>query len=146
MLLKARKASMSATERVYCDHCEQSYLASDFNKCSLCGESGGLRRAKSRHPWRPRTASPSHFSEAAESESPVAATWKADVGAFLGYLKVNGKGALHLAKPAALNLFEDGRMSFSSRYDPPGSGWMALFAAIGTAIVVFALSFPCSDG
>jgi hypothetical protein len=30
-------------ERVYCEHCEQTYRASNLTKCSLCGTEGRLR-------------------------------------------------------------------------------------------------------
>ncbi|MCY2987547.1 MAG: hypothetical protein NTY19_06745 [Planctomycetota bacterium] len=70
----------------------------------------------------------------------VAEKWEAYVGSFLGGFRVGKERAVQLVKPASVGLLRGGGLELSARYDPPGSGWLALVASIITVILVFALA------
>jgi len=61
--------------------------------------------------------------------------WKVNFATFLGGFQVKGKRSIQLLKPGILSLSDKGILQLSGRFDPPGSGWMALLATIITAIV-----------
>jgi len=70
----------------------------------------------------------------------IAKKWEAHVGSFLGGFRVGEQKAIPLVKPASVGLFRSGELELSARYDPPGSGWLALVATIVSTVVVFALA------
>lgn len=63
-------------------------------------------------------------------------SWKVHLGGLWGGFKVYGGNAAPLANPGELTIYNDGRIELSARFDPSGSGWMALVAAIGTGIFI----------
>jgi hypothetical protein len=66
--------------------------------------------------------------------------WKAHFGGFLGGFRIGGKTPVQMANPGALTLSDDGALLFSARYDPPGSGWLAVLATVITGLVVCVLA------
>jgi hypothetical protein len=66
----------------------------------------------------------------------MAGTWKVYLGNLWGSFRVGSSKALLLVSPGELKISDAGTVELSARYDPPGSGWRALVAAIITGILV----------
>ena len=62
-------------------------------------------------------------------------TWNVKLGSLWRTYKVRGARAAPFVKAGALTA-TDGGLELTSRYDPPGSGWLAFGAAIVTGIIV----------
>ena len=67
---------------------------------------------------------------------PMTSTWKASLGNLWGGFRLGKNKALPLVSPGEFTISDEGAPELSARYDPPGSGWRALLAAIATAIVI----------
>ena len=63
-------------------------------------------------------------------------TWKTSLGNLWGGFRLSKDKALPLVSPGEFTISDEGVPELSARYDPPGSGWRALVAAIATAIVI----------
>jgi hypothetical protein len=66
----------------------------------------------------------------------MAGTWKAYLGNLWGGFRVDSDKALPLVSPGELKISDAGTIQLSARYDPPGSGWRALVAALITLILI----------
>jgi len=69
--------------------------------------------------------------------------YRATSASAVGGFKVDGRRAALLPGPIDLNVSSDDderRVDLHTGYDPPGSGWYALLASVGTVIVVVAVS------
>ncbi|MEK6336175.1 MAG: hypothetical protein AABM67_14700 [Acidobacteriota bacterium] len=70
----------------------------------------------------------------------MAGTWNARLGNLWGGFRVGSNKALLLVSPGDFHISDAGKIDLSARYDPPGSGWRALLAALGTLIIVVLLA------
>jgi hypothetical protein len=66
----------------------------------------------------------------------MAGTWRAYLGNLWGGFRVGSDKALLLVSPGELKVSDAGTIELSARYDPPGSGWRALVAALITLILI----------
>ena len=66
----------------------------------------------------------------------MAGTWRAYLGNLWGGFRVGPNKAALLVSPGDLRMSDEGAVELAARYDPPGSGWRALVAAIITGILV----------
>ena len=66
----------------------------------------------------------------------MASTWKTNLGSLWGGFRLGKDKVLPLVSPGEFTISDAGMPELSARYDPPGSGWRALLAAIATAIVI----------
>ena len=66
----------------------------------------------------------------------MAGTWRAHLGNLWGGFRVGPDKAVPLVSPGELKISEGGIIKLSARYDPPGSGWRALLAALITFVLV----------
>lgn len=66
----------------------------------------------------------------------MANTWEVSLGSLWRGFKTQGNRAAQLVKQGTLTMSDDGTLELAAKYDPPGSGWFALLAAIVTGILV----------
>jgi hypothetical protein len=66
----------------------------------------------------------------------MAGSWRVQLGNLWGGFRVGSNKALQLVNPGEFTISDKGTVELSARYDPPGSGWRALIAAIATGIVI----------
>jgi hypothetical protein len=65
----------------------------------------------------------------------MSGTWNVGLGSLWRTYKVQGRRTAPFVKRGTLRA-GDGRLELTTQYDPPGSGWMALGAALITGILV----------
>lgn len=65
----------------------------------------------------------------------MANSWKVTLGTIWRGFKVQGTKAARFVREGVLSVSDDGTLRLSARYDPSGSGWLALLAAIVTGVV-----------
>lgn len=66
----------------------------------------------------------------------MAGKWRAYLGNLWGGFRVGSDKALALVSPGDLRISDNGTIELSARYDPPGSGWRALVAALITLVLI----------
>lgn len=66
--------------------------------------------------------------------------WRVVYGNMFGAYRSEGKSGWRLTPPTLMRETPDGQLEMIGHYDPPGSGWLAILASIGTFIVVFAVA------
>ncbi len=57
-------------------------------------------------------------------------TWRVNLGSMWRGFRVQGTKAAQLVKQGLLRVSNEGTLELSAHYDPLGSGWLALLAAI----------------
>lgn len=65
----------------------------------------------------------------------MAGTWNVNLGSLWRTYKIQGQRAAPFVKRGTITAGDE-RLELSTRYDPPGSGWLALGAALITGILV----------
>lgn len=70
----------------------------------------------------------------------MAGIWRVHLGNLWGGFRVGSNKAVLLVSPGDLKVSDAGTIDLSARYDPPGSGWRALVAALITLVVVVLLA------
>ena len=66
----------------------------------------------------------------------MAGKWRAYLGNLWGGFRVGPDKALPLVSPGELKISAGGTIQLSARYDPPGSGWRALVAALISLVLI----------